>query len=179
MSEIDTQLDTLYNVEEQISHGLPISGSIEEEVVKVNRPDSEWEGFLSEIDAELDILYDTDCDTSCEKDLAWVGTQAEEPHWQTEIELLDLLSAEYLNSDARSGRPQVLSEMEKDYLVAVAKRDWGMRHMTREEVQLEANLGHIGCSTILRTLYSRGVKAYVEEFKLYLMRKIKTTGCKS
>ena len=169
LSEIDTQLDTLYNVEEEISPGLPtISGSIEEEVVQVNRPDSEWEGFLSEIDAELDILYDTGCDTSSEKDLAWVGTEAEEPHWQTEIELLDLISTEYLNSDAWSGRPQVLSGLEKDHLVAVAKRDWGTRHMTWEEVQLEANLGHVGRSTILRTLHSRGVKAYVEECKFIL-----------
>ena len=100
--------------------------------------------------------------------MAWEGTQTEEPHWQTEIKLLDLISAECLNSDARSSRPQVLSEMEKDYLVAVAKRDWGLLEITREEVQREASLGHVERSTILRTLYFWGVKACVEECKFIL-----------
>lgn len=146
LSKIDAQLDILYDAEEEISNGpgLPIPGSIEKEV---DKPDCE--GFLSEIDAELNILYD-----ACEP--------------QAEIGLLEIINAECLNSDVRSGRPQVLSEMEKDHLVAVAKRDWSTRHMTREDVQLEASLGHVGRSTVLRTLHSRGIKAYVEECKFIL-----------
>lgn len=107
----------------------------------------EWEGFCSGIDAGLDILYDAGG-----KDLARVGTLAEEPE-DREIGLLDLISAECLNSDARSGRPQVSLEVEKDHLVAIAKRDWGTRYMTREELQREANLGHVGRPTILKALH--------------------------
>ena len=59
---------------------------------------------------------------------------------EEEIPLLELISADCLDSDARGGRTQALSEAEKDHLIATAKRDWGTRHMTLTEIQREAAL---------------------------------------
>ena len=98
-------------------------------------------------------------------------------HWQLgeeeeaeleEIPLLDLISADCLNPDARSGRSQALSEAERDHLIVTTKRDWGTRHMTLTEIQKEAGLGHVDYATVLRALHSRGIKAYVEECKFIL-----------
>jgi len=85
-----------------------------------------------------------------------------------DIPLLELIRAECLDSDARSGRPQALSEAEKDHLVATVKRNWGTRHMSLTEIQLEAVLGHVSRGAIFDTLRTRGIKAYVEECKFIL-----------
>jgi len=87
---------------------------------------------------------------------------------EDDIPLLEWISAECLDSDARSGRPQALSEAEKDHLVATVKRNWGIRHMSLTEVQLEAGLGHVSRGTIFDTLRTRGIKAYVEECRFIL-----------
>lgn len=82
------------------------------------------------------------------------------------LRLLELIDAKYV--DARSGLQQSLSATEKEYLVSVIKRNWGTRHMTLTELQLEAGLGHVSRGTIFQNLPSRGIKAYVEECKLIL-----------
>ena len=94
--------------------------------------------------------------------------EKEEEEKEGEIPLLELISADCLDSDARIGRTQALSEAEKDHLIATAQRDWGTRHMTLTEIQREAGLGHIGRGTIVRALQSRRIKAYVEECKFIL-----------
>jgi len=87
---------------------------------------------------------------------------------EDDIPLLELISAEGLDSDARSGWPQALSEAEKDHLVATVKRNWGTRHMSLTEIQLEAGLGHVSRGPIFDTLRTRGIKGYVEECKFIL-----------
>lgn len=172
LTEIDAQLDILYDTNTSKELSVPLLEPVERE---------EWEGFLSEIDMQLDILYDARQEINhgvplpgpVEKPVseweAQVGALMEEPQTKDqEIGLLDLISVECLNSDARSGRPQALSEVEKNHLVAIAKRDWGTQHITWEELQLEANLGHVGRTTILKALHSSKVKAYVEECKFIL-----------
>jgi hypothetical protein len=69
---------------------------------------------------------------------------------------------------AHAGRPQVLSKEDIDHLVATTKRDWGSRHMTLIELQLEAGLGRVSKSTVYKALKSRGIKAYVDEKKFIL-----------
>ena len=92
----------------------------------------------------------------------------EEDKDEIPLRLLELIDAKCLDADARSGRPQLLSATEKEYLVSVAKRNWGTRHMTLTELQLEAGLGHVSRGTIFQTLQSQGIKAYVEECKFIL-----------
>ena len=64
----------------------------------------------------------------------------EEEEKEEGIPLRELISADCLDSDARGGRTQALSEAEKDHLISTAKRDWGTRHMTLTEIQREAAL---------------------------------------
>jgi hypothetical protein len=87
---------------------------------------------------------------------------------EDDIPLLELISVVCLDSDARSGRPQALSEAEKDHLVATVKRNWGTRHMSFTEIQLKAGLGQVSRGTIFDTLRTRGIKAYVEKCKFIL-----------
>jgi len=87
---------------------------------------------------------------------------------EDDIPLLELISAECLDSDACSGRPQALAEAEKNHLVAMVKRNWGTRHISLTEVQLEAGQGHVGRGTMVDTLRTRGIKAYVEECNFFL-----------
>ena len=63
-----------------------------------------------------------------------------------------------MDSDARGGRTQALSEAEKDHLVAVAKRDWDPRHMDLTEIQREEGLGH-GYGT-MNTAFNIGVGCF-------------------
>ena len=121
--------------------------------------------FLAGIQAQLDKIYTEPRLGECPTGSLEEEEQAEH---KEEIPLLDLISMDCLNPDARSGRSQALSEAEKDHLIATAKRDWGTRHMTLTEIQKEAGLGHVDYATVLRALHSRGIKAYVEECKFIL-----------
>ena len=113
---------------------------------------------MAGIQAQLDEIYTEPGPGEC------LGLELEEE----EIPLLDLISADCLNPDARSGQPQALSEAEKDHLVATTKRDWGARHMVLAEIQREAGLGCADHPTVIRALHPRGIKAYVEECKFIL-----------
>ena len=111
--------------------------------------------FLAGIEAQLDKIYTEPRPKEC--------LDLEEKDSEAGLPLLELISADCLDSDARCGRPQSLSGAERDHLIATAKRDWGTRHMSLIEIQREAGLGHVHYATIIRALYSQGIKAYVEE----------------
>ena len=121
---------------------------------------------MAGIQAQLDEIYTEPA--SGPGECLSLEEKEEEEEEEIPLPVLNLISADCLDPDARSGRPQVLSEAEKDHLVATAKRDWGTWHMTLAEIQQEAGLGHVSYSTVFRTLHSRGIKAYVEECKFIL-----------
>lgn len=73
-----------------------------------------------------------------------------------------------VNPNKRTGRKKKLSTAELDNLVATAKRDWGTRHMTLRDLQLEAGLGHVSRSLVHTTLLSKGIHSYIEEKKFIL-----------
>jgi len=81
----------------------------------------------------------------------------------TELSLVELLSA--VVPDKQTGRPEALTEDEKDHLVATVKRDFETRRKSLVELQCEAGLGHVCLRTILRALNERGLKCCQEEFK--------------
>ena len=85
-----------------------------------------------------------------------------------ELSLLDLLAAGNLDSRPRSGRPQALSEAEKDHLVATVKRDFRTRRMVLVDLRREAGLSHVCNTTVWNALRERGIKAYREQFKFIL-----------
>ena len=85
---------------------------------------------------------------------------------EEEIPLLELISADCLDSDARGGRTQALSEAEKDHLIATAKRDWGTRHMTLTVIQREAAL----CSFPF-------ICAYPGLWAVYNMQHLQSVSC--
>lgn len=87
---------------------------------------------------------------------------------QPAIPLLELLSQDCLNSHSRSGRPAVLSEVEKKKLVDVARGDFKTRRMRLVDLQREAGLGQICRTTALKALHENGIKAYQEDFKFIL-----------
>lgn len=97
-----------------------------------------------------------------------IDQQLERPVLPEEIPLLELIAADVLKPDSRSGRPQVLSEEEKDRLVAVVKRDFKTRRMKVVDLRQEAGLSHVSDFPILKALHERGLKAYREEFKFIL-----------
>ena len=104
--------------------------------------------FLAEIEAQLDKIYYTESGPG-----GCLGLGEKEG----KMPLLELISEGCLDSDARSGQTQALSEAEKDHLVAIA--DWDTRHMALTE----AGLGHVGYGTMIRAPNPWGIKAYVEE----------------
>ncbi len=67
-----------------------------------------------------------------------------------------------------TGRPQALTEEEKDRLVATTKRDFETRRMSLVDLQCEAGLGHVCPQTILTALNERGLKCYREQYKFIL-----------
>jgi len=83
-----------------------------------------------------------------------------------ELSLVELLSA--VAPDKQTGRPEALTEDEKDHLVATVKRDFETRRMTPVELQCEAGLGHVCLQTILSALNERGLKCYREQYKFIL-----------
>jgi len=66
---------------------------------------------------------------------------------QVEVIACEVLSlAELLAAAApgkATGRPQALTEEEKDRLVATTKRDFETRRMSLVDLQCEAGLGHV------------------------------------
>jgi hypothetical protein len=119
------------------------------------------EQFLASIDKELSALQ--------ELPSSELGEQlGHEPCESDEVPLCELISAECLDADARSGRPQVLSKAEKDRLITTVRQSWATRHMSLVELQLETGLGHVSKATILQVLNSQGIKAYIEECKFIL-----------
>jgi transposase len=85
-----------------------------------------------------------------------------------ELDLLDLLLADVLDADKRSGRPKILTEAEKDRLVATVNRDFKTRRMRLVDIRREAGLSHVSDSTVFKALRERGLKACREEFKFIL-----------
>lgn len=92
-----------------------------------------------------------------------------------EFSLLELISKDCLDPDARSGRPKALSEEEKDQLVATVKRDFNTRRMKLVDLRREAELSHVCDTTVYNALYEHGIKAYQEEFKFILSPENKAT----
>ena len=80
--------------------------------------DTECDAFLAGIDAQLNSLYAV-------PEVQTVLGESSADEEEEFIPLRELISAECLDSDARSGRPQVLSEVEKDHLVATVRWSWG------------------------------------------------------
>ena len=85
-----------------------------------------------------------------------------------EFSLIELISASVLDSDARSGRPTVLSEDDKDKLVKLVKKDFVTRRMMLCDIRREAGLSHVSETTVFRALQQRRIGAYPEVFKFIL-----------
>lgn len=88
---------------------------------------------------------------------------------------MELISKDFLDPDARSGRPKALTEEEKDRLIATVKRDFDTRRMKLVDLRREAELSHVSDSTVYKALREREIKAYREEFKFILSPENKTT----
>ena len=76
--------------------------------------------FFGGIQAQLDEIY-TEPASGPGECLGLEEKEEEEEEEEIPLPVLNLISADCLDPDARSGRPQVLSEAEKDHLVATAK----------------------------------------------------------
>ncbi|RPB05353.1 hypothetical protein L873DRAFT_1785580 [Choiromyces venosus 120613-1] len=99
----------------------------------------------------------------------------------TPLLLSELIQSSNLDSDARSGRPALLSKEDKDRLIAFIKRDFDTRRMQMIDIQREAGFSHVSVTTLLRALKERKVGAYHEEFKPILTaenKKIHLEYCK-
>ena len=88
------------------------------------------------------------------------GLAMEEP-----IGLLELGEAKCLDPHPQPGRPEVLTEVDKDRLVETVKRNFASRRMKLVDIRREAGLSHVGDGTVFRALAARGIHAYQEEFK--------------
>jgi hypothetical protein len=62
-----------------------------------------------------------------------------------ELSLQGLISRDVLDPKKRTGRPQSLTEAEKDRLVATVKRDFKTRRMRLVDLRREASLSHVSC----------------------------------
>jgi hypothetical protein len=99
-----------------------------------------------------------------------------------ELSLQELISQDALDPKKRTGRPQSLTEAEKDRLVATVKRDFKTRRMRLVDLRREAGLSHVSDTTVFRALQERGLKAYREEFKFILSeenKKIRLVYCQA
>jgi len=83
-----------------------------------------------------------------------------------ELSLVELLAA--AAPDKKTSRPLVLTDAEKDHLVATAKQSFETRRMSLVDLQCEAGLGHVYPQTILNALNERGIKCCREELKFIL-----------
>jgi transposase len=99
-----------------------------------------------------------------------------------ELSLQELISRDALDPKKRTGRPQSLTEAEKDRLVATVKRDFKTRRMRLVDLRREAGLSHVSDTTVFRALQERELKAYREEFKFILSeenKKIRLVYCQA
>ena len=90
------------------------------------------------------------------------------------VPLIELLSRDCLNTNARSGRPPSLTVLEKKTFVNMAKRDFQSRRMRIIDLQREAGVGRVSQTTALKALHENGIKAYREDFKFILSTENKT-----
>ena len=81
---------------------------------------------------------------------------------------MDLIAADILNPNTRSGRPTSLTLEEKKHLVVTVKMSFTTRRMRLVDLRREASLSHVSDSTVFRALHEHGLKAYHEEFKFIL-----------
>ena len=79
--------------------------------------------------------------------------------------MLELVESKCLDPNSRSGRPDALTEEQKDHLVNTVKRDFSSHRMKLVDIRREAGLSHVGDGTVFRALVSQGIHAYHEEFK--------------
>jgi transposase len=108
-----------------------------------------------------------------------IGGSAEPQY--AELSLQELIAAEVLDPKKRIGRPETLTEAEKDHLVATVKRDFKTRRMRLVDIHREAGLTHVSDTTVFRALHERKIKAYREEFKFILSsdnKQIRLVYCK-
>jgi transposase len=108
-----------------------------------------------------------------------IGGSAEPQY--AELSLQELIAAEVLDPKKRIGRPETLTEAEKDHLVATVKRDFKTRRMRLVDIRREAGLTHVSDTTVFRALHERKIKAYREEFKFILSsdnKQIRLVYCK-
>ena len=103
---------------------------------------------MAGIDAQLDSLYAV---PQVQTVLGVSSADGGEEY----IPLQELISAECLDSDARSGHPHALSDVERDHHVVIVRWSWGMRPRSLTELQLEAGLGYVSLGTIFNTLHSQ------------------------
>ncbi|KAA8913099.1 hypothetical protein FN846DRAFT_886784 [Sphaerosporella brunnea] len=87
---------------------------------------------------------------------------------EEEVPLGELLAAS--KPGVPTGRPPKLTEVDKDELVAIVKRDWATRHMSLVEIKQTAGprFENVSETIILAALHERGIKAYREDFKFIL-----------
>ena len=132
--------------------------------------DSDLPGLESEVEEFLDLIEMDDLPTP----VVTINAAGPSPAQRSEsvegneILMIDLLKANCLDADQRTGRRKCLSTVEKSRLRSVVRRDWESRRMTLVDLQLEANLGHVSRSTVYKALRSLGYRSYVEEFKFIL-----------
>jgi len=70
-----------------------------------------------------------------------------------ELSFLDVLAA--AGPSKIPGRPEGLTEEEKDRLVAMVKRDFETRRVALIDLQCEAKLWHVSPQTVLKALNER------------------------
>lgn len=145
----------------------------EEETLQVTvsvNPDD----IFVEIDADLQALTITEPVPLTPPPLS-ITPESDHSQSKYEVSLLELISKDCLDPDARSGRPKALSEEEKDRLIATVKRDFDTRRMKLVDLRQEAGLSHVSDSTVYKALREQEIKAYWEEFKFILLPENKTT----
>ncbi|KAF8533439.1 hypothetical protein BDD12DRAFT_899034 [Trichophaea hybrida] len=97
-------------------------GAMEHKMNIVSNEDT----FLAGIDVQLVSLYPQL--KSVQRNMENLNLEKEDD--VGEIPLLELISAECLDSDLDSGRPQALSETEKDHLAATISNSWKTQQMS-------------------------------------------------
>ena len=82
--------------------------------------------------------------------------------------LLELIDSPVLHPMPRSGRPQVLSEEDKERLVSFVKQSFHTRRMALRDIRREAGFSHVCDTSIFNALSAWGIHAYKELFKFIL-----------
>src|SRR5690554_94893 len=76
------------------------------------------------------------------------------------LTLLELVNREALDAVRSKGRPLVMTEQEKDNLVAFVKRDFGSRRLRLRDMRRECGLAHVSDSAVYQALKARGMRCY-------------------